>query len=198
MIFNGWLVRFWRGPPGRMDLIWTWPGVFYHPGASDVARPRTGCCGWVKGEESLQAGSGGGAEEGGRAGPAPAFVYCSARGRRRGTAGDVTPRAPLATNLHRTTRLLGIKYGGTDLPLLPLLWHFVFPRTRPVNFSTVGSRTCPPGKRSFVETSPFSTDLNSLHAPFRSLQSFKFLHSLSITLILGHMYGAVNVCKKNN
>ena len=25
MIFNGGLVRFWRAPPGRMDLIWTWP-----------------------------------------------------------------------------------------------------------------------------------------------------------------------------
>jgi hypothetical protein len=35
-------------------------------------------------------------------------------------------------------------------------------------------------------------------APFRSLPNSKFLHSLSITLILEHMHGAVNVCKKNN
>jgi hypothetical protein len=35
-------------------------------------------------------------------------------------------------------------------------------------------------------------------ARFRSLQSSKFLRSLSITSILGHMHGAVNICKKNN
>jgi hypothetical protein len=31
---------------------------------------------------------------------------------------------------------------------------------------------------------------------FRSLPTSKFLHSLSITSILGHMHGAVNVYKK--
>jgi hypothetical protein len=33
-------------------------------------------------------------------------------------------------------------------------------------------------------------------ALFRSLPTSNFLHSLSITSILGHIHGAVNVCKK--
>jgi hypothetical protein len=44
----------------------------------------------------------------------------------------------------------------------------------------------------------FSFSSQQTKAPFRSLPNSKFLHSLSITSILGHMHGAVNVCKKNN
>lgn len=51
---------------GHVDgLIWTVRRGFYW---ADVARARPGCYGWVKGKESLQAGSGGGAHA--RAGPA--------------------------------------------------------------------------------------------------------------------------------
>ena len=35
-------------------------------------------------------------------------------------------------------------------------------------------------------------------ALFRLTQNSKFFHSLSITSIFGHMYGALNVGKKNN
>ena len=89
MIFNGGLVRFWRAPPGRMDLIWTWPeeGCFTPRGFRRGAAWHRLLWVGIKGKGSLQAGSGGGAEEGGGAGPTPAFVYCSARGRRRGTRG---------------------------------------------------------------------------------------------------------------
>ena len=49
-------------------------------------------------------------------------------------AGDVTPGAPLATNLHRTTRLLRIKYEVQIYPSLGQLFSPLFlPRTRPVN-----------------------------------------------------------------
>ena len=154
MIFNGGLVRFWRAPPGRMDLIWTWPeeGCFTPRGVPTWRGLAPVAVGGFKREGSLQAGSGGGAEEGGRAGPTPAFVYCFARGRRRGTSADVTPGAPLATNLHRTTRLLR----STDLPLPRTIFSPSFPPSNKTSqFSTVGSRTCPPGNRSFLETSPF-------------------------------------------
>ena len=136
MIFNGGLVRFWRAPPGRMDLIWTWPeeGCFTPRGVPTWRGLAPVAVGGFKREGSLQAGSGGGAEEGGRAGPTPAFVYCFARGRRRGTSADVTPGAPLATNLHRTTRLLRIKYEVQIYPSLGQLFSPLFlPRTRPVN-----------------------------------------------------------------
>jgi hypothetical protein len=43
-----------------------------------------------------------------------------------------------------------------------------------------------------------SSEVFSTSALFRSLPTSNFLHSLSITSILGHMHGAVNVCKKNN
>jgi hypothetical protein len=50
-------------------------------------------------------------------------------------------------------------------------------------------------RREAIKAATWSMEVQ---APFRCIQSSKFLHSLSITSILEHMHGAVNVCKKNN
>lgn len=97
MILNRWVVRFWRGPLARNGPDLDTARLFYPHGA-DVARPGTGCCGWwVKsegkslGRQAVAVGPRDGAR--GTRVLAPAFVYCAARGRRRGSAADVTRRA---------------------------------------------------------------------------------------------------------
>lgn len=70
--------------------------VFYRQGLTWRALAPVAAGGGLKAKESLQAGSGGGAEARSAARaphPCRAFVYCSARGRRRGSAADVTRRA---------------------------------------------------------------------------------------------------------
>jgi hypothetical protein len=58
-----------------------------------------------------------------------------------------------------------------------------------------GEESAQEGKKSRRISSTLAIG-STTKALFRSPQNSNFLHSLSITSILGHMHGAVNVCKK--
>ena len=106
MILNGWLVRFWRGPPGRVDLIWTCLEGCFTSG-SLTWRGLTPVAAGKGRKVYRQAVAVGPRREGARAPPPLLFIVLLV-GADVAPAGDVTPGAPLATNPHRISRLLRI------------------------------------------------------------------------------------------